>query len=299
MKAICYSLFGADRERYNGCFSFESYLTSLMLCVRFNRLVYPEWQTVLQTDKSTFDAFEGFFNYLTNRDIIRIEINPDNAELCRAMLWRLKPVFYHSDDGFDYTHVICRDLDSLSTYREAQAVQMWMNNNKAVHAITDSTSHNIPLLGGMIGFVPSAFRDITDIKDWDQLMHKCNIDLSVKGSDQKFLNQVVYPYFSKPGEDTITQHYFKGMGQTWLSDFHTCDCWLHSWGVGHKDGCPEDVEIPVSQNLKETNEISEHMGAAGFNHQQTMGLIKKYENLFEDLLLAEQGFPNIFFWVRK
>lgn len=299
-KAIVYSLFGSDREKHQDCFPFDSHLCGLMLSIRFNRLIYPEWTTVLETDKVTYGAYSKLFSYLEQSNIIRVEKNNDGAKLCEAMLWRLKPVFWKDAfDKWEFSHILCRDLDSLSTYREAQAVQVWLNHDKAMHAITDSVSHGIPLLGGMIGIRPDYFTARTGHQSFQGLMNKCKIDLSVKGSDQTFLNTEVYPHFAEKGHDSITQHYFKGHSNTWLSDFHTCGCWLQECGQGHKEGCKEDVSLSIPIELKETNNTMEHIGASGWNQQQTMRLVHKYQHLFTDLIKIEREFPNIFYWIKK
>jgi len=73
MKAIAYSLFGFNKAKYENCFTFDSYLSGLMLSIRFNRLVYPDWITVLETDTSTYTAYAPLFSYLSDRNILRIE----------------------------------------------------------------------------------------------------------------------------------------------------------------------------------------------------------------------------------
>lgn len=297
-KAVSYSLFGYKKGKYENCFDFESYLSGLLLCVRINRLVYPGWTICLMTDHETYEAYEDLFDKLDDLIDFDIKIKEGNAELCRAMLWRLDPIFHTDNNGrLIYSHVICRDLDSLSTYREAQAVQVWINNGKAAHAITDSVSHTIPMMGGMIGFQSQAFRERMNITNLQELMNKTNMDFSRKGSDQSFLNQVIYPEFSKMGEDSITQHYFKGHANTWLSDFHTCNCWLYQDRTGHKNHCSEDVDLPgVPIEMKETNEISEHIGAAGYNQPQTMRVFKNNSSQFEDIREIESLYPDIFYW---
>ena len=298
MKAISYALFGYNKEKHKDCFSFDSYLCGLMLSLRCNRLVYPDWVNVLNTDESTYQGFRGLFEKLEQRGILKIQRNADGAKLCEAMLWRLKPIFDYTHPYWTYTHVICRDLDSLSTYRDAQAVQMWINNDKGAHAITDSISHDVAMLGGMVGFKPSVFIERTECRSFADLMKRCHIDLSVKGSDQTFLNSFIYPLFATKGRESITQHYFKGHGRTWLNDWHTCDCWKEACRQGHKEGCPLDVAVPISIEMKETNEISEHLGASGWNQQQTMNLIHKYKDKFEDIIEIESEYKHIFYWHR-
>ena len=297
MKAISYSLFGYEVGKYKNCFEFNSYLVGLMLSIRMNRLVFPGWDTVVHIDIKTYQAFEQFFADLGR--IIKIKVISKNPELCEAMLWRLKPIFSRDSTGkYKYSHILCRDLDSLHTYREAQAVKVWLDGGKAAHAITDSISHTIPMMGGMIGFKTGSFQEITGYPTYDELLRHNTYDLSVKGADQSFINKVIYPKFSQMGNDSITQHYFKGHANTWLSDFHKCECWLYKSALGHKDDCPENVDIDLLDELKATNEISEHMGAAGFNQFQTMSFVEKYDFMFEDLVDLERGYPNIFYWIK-
>ena len=276
MKAISYSLFGYNRERSENCFDFNSYLRGLMLCIRFNRLIYPEWENVLNTDQSTYNGFEELFKYLEERNILKVQINKNGALLCEAMLWRLKPIYDN------YTHVLCRDLDSLSTYRERQAVEYWVNQDtKALHAITDSVSHDIPLLGGMIGAKCEHFKTRTHTNYFNELMSLCNINLSIKGSDQTFLNTILYPMFADKGRDSITQHYFNGYANTFLSDFHTCTC---APPMGHSYNCPNNYRTELPDEMKESNSVCGHIGASGYYETQTFRFLRKYWNHFNDLI---------------
>ena len=299
-KAIIYSLFGYNKPKHPNCFTFDSYLAGLMLSIRINRLVFPGWVNVLETDKSTYAAYGEFFMALEANGSLRIERNADGAKLCEAMLWRMKPSFWTDQYGkWEFSHVLCRDLDSLHTYREAQAVQMWIDHDKAMHAITDSISHDVALLGGMIGIRPDHFTSKVNIRSWGELMARCTIDLSNKGSDQTFLNSVIYPLVAQKGNDSITQHYFKGHGKTWLADYHTCSCWKEDHFYGHNKGCSLDITINgVSEDMKETNEISWHMGMSGWNQPQTLALIEKHKDKFADLYEIEKRHKDIFYWVK-
>ena len=296
-KAIAYSLFGFNKARVDNCFDFNSYLRGLMLCLRFNRLIYPDWQTILETDQSTYAGFEFFFKYLEERNIIRIEKNNNDIPLCEAMLWRLKPVFWKNklDHTWEFTHVLCRDLDSPATYREAQAVQYWISKDKAMHAITDSISHDLPLLGGMIGIRPDHFSGRLNVNSWMDMMAISRMDLSYKGTDQTFLNSHIYPHFAQKGTDSITQHYFNGHGKTFLSDWHTCACNPPS---GHIEGCPNNIPLGIPEELKETNSICGHIGASGFYPPPTFQVLRKHKYKFEDFILIEKTFPDIFYWTK-
>lgn len=277
MRCISYSLFGYNKPRQAQSFDFDSYLRGLMVNVRMNRLLYPDWVNVLQTDHSTYAGFKDLFKGIK----ITVNIN-EEAPLCKAMLWRLKPVFEIDGNNHKYTHVLCRDLDSPSTFREVQAVTQWIQNEKAAHAITDSVSHNLPMMGGMIGFMPRHFWR-TGKKNWDELVN-VGLDYSVKGSDQTFLNKFIYPKFAEHGNDSITQHYVLGMANTFLSDFHK--------------EIP-NIDTGLQDDLRESNETCGHIGSAGYYTTSMEKFLNKYKDKFNDLREAEKKYPNIFYWTHS
>lgn len=282
MKAISYSLFGYDRARHESCFDFNSYLRGLLISIRINRLIYPDWTICLNTDQATYNKFKDLFDRLP----IKIEVHSNGVPLTLAMLWRLRPAFEKNEyNDFKYTHVLCRDLDSPSTFREAQAVQYWINRDKSLHAITDSISHNVPLLGGMIGVIPKYFTHRMGVNTWRDLINlKSNYDWNRKGTDQDFLNEIVYPKFAQPGNDSITQHYILGMPNTFLSDYHNKI---------------QDLELDISFEMKQSNDVCGHIGAAGYYETALFKFLKKHWNKFDDLIEAEKLYPNIFYWINE
>lgn len=260
-----------------------------MINVRMNRLIFPGWAIVLETDFDTYKAFKELF------DNIGIEVRTNKpAPLCLAMLWRMKPIFEQNpDQSWKHSHVLCRDTDSPPTYREAQAVQYWINRDKAVHAITDSVSHTIPMLGGMIGVRPDYFTELVG-QTWEDMIRLGHgMAFEKKGSDQTFLNRFIYPLFAQHGKDSITQHYFKGMPNTFLSDFRTCDC---PSTVGHEPHCRNNTEISIPFEYKESNSTCGHIGAAGYYSTAMFQFLRKHKDKFEDLLKWEAKYPTVFYW---
>lgn len=291
MKAIVYSLFGYGKERQANCFDFNSYIRGLMINIRMNRLLFPEWNVVLETDSTTYEAFKYLF------DNIGITVNVNKPDpLCLAMLWRLKPVFEQEpNQDWKYTHILCRDLDSPPTWRDAQAVEYWIKRDKALHAITDSVSHNLPLLGGMIGVRPAYFTERVGQSWEDMISIGREIDFNRKGSDQTFLNKYIYPAFAKPGSDSITQHYFNGMGNTFLGDFRTCTC---PPTAGHEPHCINNVELNLPFEYSESNSVAGHIGAAGAYTGALFKFLHRYKDQFKDLIEVEEEYPTIFYWVQ-
>lgn len=274
--AISYSLFGFNKERHANSFDFSSYLRGLMINVRMNRLLYPGWEIIVHIDQSTYDGFRELFDNVG----ITVKIEPE-APLCLAMLWRLKPVFETEHGQWKYSHVICRDLDSPTTYREVQAVTHWISRDKAMHAITDSVSHTIPLMGGMIGIKPAYFCERVSAT-WDEMIALGgSINYNHKGSDQDFLNRVIYPKFATPGSDSITQHYCLGMGNTFLQDYYPAI---------------PDIIVGLPEELKESNSVCGHVGSSGHYETAMFRFLRVYWDRFADLLEQEKNYPSIFYW---
>lgn len=287
--AISYSLFGYDKERQHNCFDFNSYLRGMHICLRFNRILFPGWQMVVNIDEASYNSpYKPIFEWHANKGYIKFNICPDNEKLCKAMLWRLKTVFDMTGPGWTYTHVICRDLDSIATYREAQAVKQWIDEDKAMHCITDSVSHTIPMLGGMVGFRPGYVNDVMKITDdpgkaWFHLMDMSGgIDFSRKGSDQDFLNSVMYPKLCQHA----TEHFVKGRPHDLIE------------GNGRHYSIDPKIDIGLKPEYVQTNLLAGHIGAAGFYEAPTMKFLyydDPYKSDYEELETME-GFEQIFYW---
>jgi hypothetical protein len=283
-KCISYSLFGFGKARQENCFDFNSYARSLMISIRMNRLVYPEFTNVLNTDKETYEAFKDLLDGIWDLEVYVNEPEP----LCKAMLWRLKPIYLmKGEKDWDkprFTHVLCRDLDSPCTTKEAKCVQYWMNKGSAMHAITDSVSHNIPLMGGMIG-IKTDMWTLRMPKTWNALLELGRgIDYNIKGTDQTFLNQVVYPAWASKGSESITQHYLLGMANTFLNDF--------------QNTVPEYIELGLPAELDESRDTCGHIGASGAYMTATERFLRKHADKYEDLFKLESLYPDIFYWVK-
>lgn len=288
-KAISYSLFGYGKDKHRDCFDFPSYLRGLLINVRLNRILFPDWDVVLHVDHATYEAYGS----LLDKVVTKVHIHQE-APLCMAMLWRMATIYEYEHPNWIYSHVIMRDLDSPATYRDAQAVQHWIERDTAMHAITDSVSHNLHLLGGMIGARPEYFSSRV-AQSFEELVNlDRSIDYRNKGADQTFLNKVVYPMVADKGSESITQHYFNGMPQTFLNNYYTCNC---PPATGHQEYCPLNIEVPnVSKDLAESNAVCGHIGAAGYYEGELFRFLRKYWDYFDDLIKAEKEYPQIFYW---
>jgi hypothetical protein len=288
-KAISYSLFGYERDRHKDCFDFQSYLRSMHICIRFNRILYNGWDNVINIDEATYNSpYRKIFDWHQNKGFIRIKLWPNGTPLCKAMLWRLATVFDYTHPEWNYTHVICRDLDSISTYREAQMVKQWIDEDKAMHCITDSVSHVIPMMGGLVGFRPGYINDllklnVTPENAWNRLLSFApDIDYNRKGSDQDFMNKVMYPKLCLHA----TEHFIKGMPHNLIE------------GNGRHYSVDESIDIGVSELFKATNLFAGHAGAAGFYEIPTLRFLNRYDPYEKDFIELETmpEFAQVFYW---
>lgn len=290
MKAISYALFGWDRAQHKDCFDFLSYLRSMHICIRFNRILYSGWDNVINMDEATYNSpYRKIFDWHLSKGFIKIKLWPNGEPLCKAMLWRVATVFDYSHPNWTYSHVICRDLDSISTYREAQMVKQWIDEDKAIHCITDSVSHDIAMLGGLCGFRPGYVNDILKLTNrpelaFDKLMEKGKgMDFNVKGSDQKFLNDFVY---TTPCANSATEHFIKGRVHDRKEE------------NGRHYSVDESIDIGVPELFKATNLFCGHAGAAGFYEIPTLRFLNRYDPYEKDYIELEtmREFAQIFYW---
>lgn len=280
--AISYSLFGWNRVTPENCFSIETYIRGFYVNMRINRVLYPNWITILNIDHETYNSpYKDLFDYLWSHGWIKVIKSPDNEMLCKAMLWRLKPVYSYTHPEWDYTHVLFRDTDSIGTYREAQAVTQWIEEDKTIHCITDSISHNIPFMGGMTGVRPGYFNERFGVNTWDELMQLAKgIDFNQKGSDQTFLNRYIYPRCA----DSSTENFVLGM--------------VHNLpeGNGRHYSIP-DIEVPgVDVNHKSLNDCCGHCGSSGYYEPPMLKWLKNIDPNREEYREIESMYPRLFFW---
>lgn len=280
MKAIAYSLFGAERNREANCFDHDCYVRGLMANVRFNRILYPGWVNVLNIDGQSYSAYRKMYDWLQNKGHIVINIQPDDDPLCMAMLWRLKTVFSYVHPHWIYSHVLCRDIDSIATYREAQAVQQWIDEGKTAHCITDSISHNIHMMGGMCGFRPDGTSSLLGVNSFEEAIKLgAGIDFKKKGSDQTFLEKYIYPKLA----GSVTEHFVLGMKH----DLPEED--------GRHYSIP-DYPISVDPAFKITNSCAGHIGAAGYYETPTVKFLRHHDPYEHEYAEIERLFPKLFFW---
>ena len=189
LRVVSYSLFRSAASAYEseragagrGVF-FRGFLPTL---VRAHRSVYPDWEMRIHHDERVME-WEYFhaLERMRDRKMLKLIFMGPVPSLCGGMLWRLNPIF-----DSHVSHVICRDVDSLSMPRERRAVERWIAGGKPLHSMQDSTSHHATrIMGGMLGCRTDFMRKIYPQPEALQtMMHLSGIDFDKHGADQRFL----------------------------------------------------------------------------------------------------------------
>jgi len=257
MKLISYSLFNHPSSEN---FERMAYIRGFYFNARMNNLLYPDWRTHLEVDKITYTEYQGLFDWLVSNNNLDLKVNDAMPKLCEGMLWRMAPIFTN-----DVSHVLCRDTDAITTYREAWIVQHWIESGKAVQAILDNKAHS-GLMGGMIGVNTSKFKALTGYQSFDQMIS--GLDLWQRGSDQHFLNQVINP---------------KVRGDLMVSNALPA--------IDFKGNLPQ-----VNAKLWESNLTCRHVGSAGVVDMEVLRFFKRFDEYNWKYIPIEKEFHKVFYW---
>lgn len=256
-KVISYSLFQMPNvERW----LFYVYFRGIVWNAKMNKAIYPDWITHIEVDAKTFSEFNNIFFGLKDIYGCEITVNPP-ASLCKGMLWRLKPVF---DE--DVEVVLFRDSDALTTYREATAIDRWINGSKEiVFTIKDNNAHTLNFMGGLTSVLAKPLRE--KYGNWNKFMNLMPQTFDNHGDDQSYLMKTI-------AEDFKHQLVVKDMR----------DISLYT---------AEPLE-GVSEKLWLSNLCLRYIGEAGVNNMEYLR--------FEQAVLKndameqiERSYPNVFY----
>lgn len=263
-KLICYSLFNGNSEHFEQL----AYVRGFYFNARMNQLIFPDWRTHLEVDRFIYEKYKGLFDWMVACMNLSLNINEQTPALCEAMLWRMKPLFYQN-----ITHILCRDTDALTTYREAQGVQCWIEGDYAFYAILDNIAHG-GLMGGMVGFDCAKLKAVMNWESFEQMI--AGLNLTVRGSDQHFLNSLGI-------ESKTLFHNFRLYDSFFLAN---------------------QILPQVDPRLWESNLCVSFIGSAGFNELETLRFFQHFDPQMWNgktgatgkYSAIEKEFPILFYW---
>lgn len=105
-------------------------------------------------------------------------------------MWRLRPLWEPVDN------MLCRDVDSVPTTEEVQAVRLWESTNYPIHSIRSFHLHDTLLMAGLCGFRPQEMPFVVQqVPDFDTYvnLYKCHASQCpnfVWGCDQEALRMM-------------------------------------------------------------------------------------------------------------
>lgn len=252
-KLITYSLFDSPVQS----FEMAAYVRGFYFNARMNNLIYPDWRTHLEIDRATYTQYSALFIWLVQNNNLSLNINEDTPPLCEGMLWRMKPLF-----TIDVSRILCRDSDAITTYREARAVQAWMERDEPVLSINDNPSHS-GLMGGMVGFDCAWLKAHTGWHSFGDIARMR--DLSQRGSDQHLLNSLGIPDWCV---------FTPNMSQSQL------------------------LPVPplIRPQLWESDLTCRHIGSAGVVELETIRFFQRHDAENWKFQVIEKQYPNLFYW---
>lgn len=225
-----------------------------------NKMLFPEWRTHVNLDRATYDKYHQMFEWLKLHHMVGYTIHEEVPDLCTGMIWRMLPIFTQ-----DVTHVLCRDADSLTTYREALAVQAWLETGQACLALHDNPGHG-GLMGGMVGFDTAQLKALTGTYSWEEMIS--GYDLSQRGSDQHLMNQRILPKVN--------------MNVKFVKENELA-------------GKYSDKYLPgVDRKLWESNLCIAFIGAAGVNEMETIRFFTRFDPYQWAWIEIERMYPHLF-----
>ena len=201
VNAVSYSIFRSrasvyEAEKGDASLQFQQFLPVM---VRAHPKVWLGWDMVVHHDDHVESLpYWPVMRKLQGRGLVKLVFmgRAEDVGLCRAMLWRMRPVF-----GGEYEHVVCRDVDSIPSVVDAEIVREWIGSGKMLHVIHDNPAHG-GIMGGTLGVRCNAFRAALPIPygnswtDFENLLSRkfTREQWNRHGADQDFLNVYVAPW---------------------------------------------------------------------------------------------------------
>ena len=142
--------------------------------------IYPDWQLWFYVDSSVPIAFRNQIEQLGGK----ILLQPDGQSLRQKLCWRFKVA---NTAGVGY--FLVRDVDSVISVRECNAVQQWLESDKWFHIIRDWWTHTDLILAGLWGGVAGVLPNLEHL-----LATYVSGNAETPNVDQWFLRDRVWRY---------------------------------------------------------------------------------------------------------
>lgn len=202
-RVIAFSLWGNQKRYIYGA------LRNLLLAPD----IYPDWELWFYVDNSVSPGFLEIIGQLGGKIFLQPENQSERDKLC----WRFK-VSNHPEVGY----FLVRDIDSVFSIREFQAVQEWLASDKWFHIIRDWWTHTDLILAGLWGGISGVLPDLQKLLDDYQPN-----SVATPNIDQWFLRDCVWKYVKRScfiHDRCFKHHNSVPLPGTPNNDFHVGIC---------------------------------------------------------------------------
>jgi hypothetical protein len=262
-KVISTALFGSGDD-------YAKYLPAL---VRSRANLFPQrhgWELVIYVGEDVDIKWRDLLWGYARRGLLNHASHRPKAELTRAMLWRMHPVF-----APEYDYVFPRDMDALLMPRDLAVCNMFIESKCDVHTVHDSDQHH-GIMGGLCGFRAPSFREVTGwskISDLDAAANETDEGWAKKGTDQDVLNRVV----GTNPNIKLFEHCYAG----WHNGRGTATARVGSYGAqSWSIPTPNGSKSRFSPELNDkADRLAAHMGAAGYDHEAAVHFYDEHGDL--------------------
>ena len=170
-KIIAFSLFGGS----------SAYCEPAVMNTEISAKIYPGWLCRFYVDDSVPQTVIQRLR-ANGAEVVKVDAALQNWP---GTMWR----FLAMDDP-EAAYVLFRDADSVISWREAAAVQQWLESGKLFHTLRDASTHTELILAGLWGAVAGA---VPDMRGKIEAYQKQPLE-SRHFADQFFLREHIWPY---------------------------------------------------------------------------------------------------------
>jgi tetratricopeptide (TPR) repeat protein len=167
---IAFSLWGNEKRYIFGA------LRNLLLAPD----MYPDWEIWIYADNSVSAGFLEIIEYLGGKVLLQAE----NQSLREKLCWR-----FNVANNDDVGYFLIRDIDSVFSLRESNAVQEWIDSGEWFHIIRDWWTHTDLILAGLWGGVSGVLPNLQTL-----LKGYTPTSVSTPNIDQWFLRDCIWRY---------------------------------------------------------------------------------------------------------
>lgn len=207
------------------------YWYTLLPAVLANLELYPGWAIRLHVSQDVFshpisDLLPKLSDALPERFQVYSYGDPYTDQ--EPSMWRMRPLW---DTGIE--RFLCRDVDSVPSTAEIQAVRIWLRMPHPVQSIRSYHLHITLLMAGLCGFNNPALQPLRDAVP----SFETYVELYKKHATQ-------CPNFMWGCDQEMLKMMFGSVAGSAVLDFPIGDCPYHEHGVNHVK-----KEVTYAENL--------------------------------------------------